>query len=186
MFFVNNVYGGREPYRVQEIQKDRPHDERPQKQFQDEDEEETRKKFLKASEKFYKKKLVVTISEIMSKKLLELDGRLSVKEAWEQIKKHEIKYFPIISGEGKLLGILSEREILRELQEGGKKTLRELASDHTLCAAPDTDIVEVIKVFSNQKIEAVPVVDSKEKVVGILTQNELFQTILKMGHLFPK
>ncbi len=186
MFFVNNVYGGKEPYRVQEIQKDRPDDERPRQQFQDEDEEEIRKKFLKASEKLYKKKAVLTISEIMSKKLIELEEALSVEEAWERIKDHEIKYFPLVNSEGKLLGMLTERDILRELRAGGKKTLKELVADRTLCADPDTAVAEAIQVFSDHKIEAVPVVDSKEKVVGILTQSELLQTMIKMTHIFPK
>ncbi|MBF5058686.1 HPP family protein [Candidatus Neptunochlamydia vexilliferae] len=186
MFFVNNVYGGREPYRVQPIERDRSKDDRPRQQFQDEDEEETRENFLKASKKLYKKKSVVTIAEIMSKKLVELEEGLSLKEAWERIKGHKIKHFPLVNSEGKLLGMLTEGEILRELQEGGKKTLKELVSEHTLCADPETEVSEAIQVFTDHSIEAVPVVDAKEKVVGILTQNELLQTMIKMTHIFPK
>lgn len=184
MFFVNNVYRGRQPYRVQEIQKDKQDDRRgSQQHFQNEDEAEAHEKFLKATEKFYKKKSVATASEIMNKQLVTLSDSLSVEEAWEQIKNHEIKHYPIIGAEGKLLGLLSEGEILRHLQVGETKKLSEITNAETLCADPETELAEILEVFSNEKIEAVPIVDKKAKVVGILTQSDLIQTMIKVTNL---
>lgn len=184
VFFVNNVYGGRYPYRVQEIQKDKEDNQNgPGHQFNDEDEEEIRAKFLKAQEKFYKKRAIATAQEIMNKQLVTLSEKLSVEEAWEQIKHHEIKHYPIIGEEGKLLGLLSEGEILRELQRGTEKKLCEMIDTETLCADPETELSDILEVFSHEKIEAVPIVDHKEKVIGILTQNDLIQTMIKIAHL---
>jgi CBS-domain-containing membrane protein len=187
MFFVNNVYRGRQPYRVQEIQKDKQEDKRDsQQRFQNQDEAEAHEKFLKATEKFYKKKWVATAREIMNKQLVTLSDALSVEEAWEQIKNHDIKYYPIIGAEGKLLGLLSQGEILRHLHEGKKKKLHEITSAETLCADPETELAEILEVFSKEKIEAVPIIDKKAKVVGILTQNDLIQTMIKITNLKPR
>jgi len=185
VFFVNNVYGGREPYRVSEIQKDKPSDQDSKGQFfcQDDDETDSQQKFLKASEKLYKKKSVVVASEIMNKRIMQLEGELSVSHAWEKIKSHEIKYFPIVGEEGKLLGMLSESDILKVMQEDSSKKLKELTKEHTLCAEPGTDLKDIIKVFSDEAVEAVPVMNDKHEVVGILTQNELLQTMLKISSL---
>ncbi|MCB1106754.1 MAG: CBS domain-containing protein [Chlamydiia bacterium] len=181
MFFVNNVYGAREPYRVQEIQKDKK-DDQGGKGFQGEG-EHAHEKILKASEELYKKKSVVLASEIMSKQLIHLKGELSVSEAWDKIKGHTIKHFPILSEEGKLLGILSEKDILRGLQESKGKKLKEMTASKTLCADPDTELGEIMKVFSDHTVEAIPVVDKAHQVVGMLTQNDLLQTMLKITHL---
>lgn len=185
MFFVNNIYRGRQPYRIQEIQKDRQEDKREgsQQRFQNKDEAEAHEKFLKASEKFYKEKSVATAREVMNKQLVTLSDTLSVEEAWEQIKNHDIKHYPIIGVEGKLLGLLSEGEILRHLQKGKKKKLHEITKAETLCADPETELAEILDVFSNEKIEAVPIVDKKTKVIGILTQNDLIQTMIKITNL---
>ncbi|MCP5506555.1 MAG: CBS domain-containing protein [Chlamydiales bacterium] len=184
VFFVNNVYGGRQPYRVQEIQKDKQDDQSgPGHQFNDEDEAEIHAKFLKAQEKFYKKRAVATAQEIMNKRLITLKDDLSLKEAWEQIKNHDIKHYPIIGAEGKLLGLLSEGEILRQLQMGTQKKLSEIIDTETLCADPETELADILSVFSNEKVEAVPIVDKTEKVVGILTQNDLIQTMIKITGL---
>lgn len=184
VFFVNNVYGGRQPYRIQEIQKDKQDDQgSPGHQFNDEDEAEIHAKFLKAQEKFYKKRAVATAQEIMNKNLVTLKGNLSAEEAWEQIKNHDIKHYPIIGAEGKLLGLLSEGEILRQLQLGVGKKLSEMIDTETLCADPETELIDILSVFSREKVEAVPIVDKKEKVVGILTQNDLIQTMIKITNL---
>lgn len=186
VFFVNNVYSGRQPYRVQEIQKDKQDDQSgPGHHFNDEDEAEIHAKFLKAQEKFYKKRAVATAQEIMNKQLITLREDLSVEEAWELIKNHEIKHYPIIGAEGKLLGLLSEGEILRQLQIGKGKKLKEITGAETLCADPETELSDILDVFSAEKIEAVPIVDKKEKIVGILTQNDLIQTMIKITNFRP-
>ena len=61
-----------------------------------------------------------------------------------------------------------------------------MISEMTLCAEPETELREVMQVFSQQKLEVLPVVDDKQKVVGILTQNDLLQTILKISELEEK
>lgn len=182
-FFVNNIYGDRQPYRVQEVQKDKPDDQGSKGQYFGQNQEDPHQKFLKASEELYKKKSVVLASEIMNKQMMHLEGELSATEAWEKIKHHEIKYFPILSEEGKLLGMLSERDILKGMQEGGRKKLKDLTAEQTLCAEPETELADIMKVFSDQAVEVVPVIDKKHNVVGILTQNELLQTMLKISNL---
>lgn len=183
MFFVNNIYGGRERYKVQEIQEERSDDQGSKGQQFGQGDEHAHEKFLKASEKLYKKKSVILASEIMNQQLIQLEGHLSVDEAWKKIKNHEIKYFPVIGEKGKLLGMLSEREILMGVQEGKGKKLKDMTAKDTLCAEPETELLEILQVFRDQNVEAVPVVDKEERVVGILTQGELLQTMLKITNM---
>lgn len=183
MFFVNNVYGGKEPYRVNEAQKSRSDD---QSSFQHQfggDEEEAQEKFRKASEKLSKKKAVVSATEIMNKELLHLEENLSIEEAIRRVKNHQIKYFPIVNEEGKLMGMLSEFDLLHAREKGGQKKLKEITKAETLCAEPDTELGEIMHVFNDQAIEAVPVVNQSQHVVGMLTKNELLETILKITKL---
>jgi len=187
VFFVSNVTGVRSPYRVTEVQRDREagDEQSPEHQFGDESEAEHHEKFLKASEKLYKKKSVILASQIMSEKLVSLDQDLSLEDAWEKIKGYEIEHFPIITEEGKLVGLLSERELLRQMKESEKKTLKEIVSNTTLCADPKTNIQDVIKVFFDENVEAVPIVDKHHRVVGVLSRNDLLKTMLKVSHIRP-
>lgn len=186
MFYITNISSIRAPYQVEEIGKDKKDQEQSRQQFGDESEAESHEKFLKASEKLYKKRDVMVAGEIMNKKILPLHENLSLEEAWGLVKEHQFEHFPIVSSEGKLIGLLSENEILRKIQaEEGKKSLKEVISKETLCADSETDLQEVIKVFFNENVEAVPIVDAQHKVLGVLSRNDLFQTILKVSHLKP-
>jgi len=187
MFYIRNNSKVQQPYRVDAIEKDRQggRERSLNQQFSQEDPSSHHEKFLKASEKLLQKKTVILVSKMMDRELVTLRDNLSVEEAWEEIKHHKIQYFPIVDVEGKLLGILSEREILREIQGKPKRTLQELTADRTLCADPHTELSEVIQVFSEHKLEVLPVVDKEQKIIGILTQNELLQTMLKIVKLLP-
>ncbi|NGX50488.1 MAG: Inosine-5'-monophosphate dehydrogenase [Chlamydiae bacterium] len=187
MFYIRNNTKVQQPYRVDAIEKDRRggQERSLNQQFSQEDPSSHHEKFLKASKKLLQKKTVILISEMMDRQLVTLRDNLSLEEAWEEIKNHKIQYFPIVDVEGKLLGILSEREILREIQGKKQRTLRELTADRTLCAEPHTELSEVIQVFSVHKLEVLPVVDKERKVVGLLTQNELLHTMLKISKLLP-
>lgn len=185
MFYITNRTGIHHPYRVEEINKDKK-DQQPQHQFEGESEEEHREKFLKASKKLYEQRYVMVARQIMNENILLLNEDLSLDEAWELIRKHKIEYFPIISANGKLVGLLSERKILREIKESqGKKSLKDIMAGHTLCADSETDLQEVMQVFFKENIEAVPVINADQTVIGILSRTDLLKTMLKVSQIKP-
>ncbi|WP_420422601.1 HPP family protein [Simkania sp.] len=187
MFYITNTSSARSPYRVEPIDKDRREQQRqPGQQFGGESDAEKHEKFLKASEKLYKQRSVIVAGEIMNKKILPLHENLSLEEAWKLVKDHQFEHFPIVSSEGKLVGLLSEKEILRKIQaKEGSKSLKELVSKETLCADESTNLNEVIQVFFDENLDAVPIIDDEHKVLGILSKNELLQTMIKVSHLRP-
>ena len=73
--------------------------------------------------------------------------------------------------------------IMMCIQHGKEKKLSEVVNTETLCADPETELSDILAVFSTEKVKAVPIVNQKEKVVGILTQNDLIQTMIKITHL---
>ena len=187
MFYITNTSQVSSPYRVEEIDKDRRDEQgQPGQQFGGQSDAEKHEKYLKASEKLYKQRSVIVAGEIMNKKILPLHENLSIDEAWKLVKDHQIEHFPIVSSEGKLVGLLSEREILRKIEaKEGKKSLKEVVSKETLCAEESANLHDVIQVFFDENLEAVPVVDEDQKVLGILSKNELLQTMMKVSHLRP-
>lgn len=185
MFYITRVSGIREPYRVEPLNKDRQSGEEqtPHHSFDQEEESQHHEKILKADEKLYKKKSVMQASQIMNRQLLILNEHLSVDEAWKKVKHHEVQYFPVINQEGKLLGMLSERDLLRELEGKKERKLKDIMANRTLCAEVNTKLSELVQVFSEKSLEAVPVIDETHQVVGILTQSDLLQTIIKVSNL---
>jgi CBS domain-containing protein len=190
-FFVSDIGGERYPYRPDIVQpsekagKDKKEKNSSEHRFLREEEEEHRRKFFEASEKLYKKKSVMLASQIMNEKLFLLEEGLTIKKAWELIKDKEIEHFPVVAKSGKLVGLLSEKDILKGIQKEPDKVLKEIISQSTLCADPKTPLQEIMRVFSEQEIDAVPVIDENHRVIGILSRKDLLNTILKVSALRP-
>ena len=62
--------------------------------------------------------------------------------------------------------------------------MKEIASDimekYVVTASPDTPIYDLVRLFVNNKISAIPVVDDEEKLIGIVTDGDLLYKKVKL------
>ena len=57
------------------------------------------------------------ISEVMSKPLITINQNSSIKEATDLMQQNNIRRLPIVDNKGKLVGIITAKDILRSLME---------------------------------------------------------------------
>lgn len=106
----------------------------------------------------------------------------TIGEALVLMFEHDIRHLPVVS-HGKIVGMLSDRDIRQLLgkasiaaqhREEERRQLRlpvtEIMATHLYTVATATPIAEGIQLMVEHKIGAVPVVDSKEQVVGIFSE----------------
>jgi CBS domain-containing protein len=89
---------------------------------------------------------------------------------------------PIIDGNNKLLGIVSEFDLLSALRKG--KSLNEVKAGEIMTANPvsvtqDTNVMTLIDVLQNNHLIRVPVVDSTGKLIGIVARRDLLRGYLQ-------
>lgn len=84
---------------------------------------------------------------------------------------------PVVDGEGKVVAMITDRDIcMAALMEG--KRLSEmpvsLGSSHGVVKVRDHDSVEVAEaIMQEHQIRRVPVVDAQDRLVGVLSMNDL-------------
>jgi CBS domain-containing protein len=88
---------------------------------------------------------------------------------------------PIIDGQKRLLGIVSEFDLLAALRKG--KKLKEVTAGEIMTANPvsvtqDTKVMTLIDVLQNNHLIRVPVVDSTGKLIGIVARRDLLRGYL--------
>lgn len=88
---------------------------------------------------------------------------------------------PIIDGANKLLGIVSEFDLLAALRKG--KKLQDVNAGEIMTANPvsvtqDTNVMTLIDVLQNNHLIRVPVVDSTGKLIGIVARRDLVRGYL--------
>jgi CBS domain-containing protein len=100
---------------------------------------------------------------------------------------------PVVDPENRVIGMLSERELLRHLlshylpRAGGalplpppatvKRTVRDIMTRQVLCVAPEQPLAEVAALMLNKDVERVPVVRNGQ-LVGFLTRGDIVRKLI--------
>ncbi|MCK4935184.1 MAG: CBS domain-containing protein [Simkaniaceae bacterium] len=148
----------------------------------DKDEEENQKyKVLKDAKK--KKKTALIAKEIMNKSDITLPPEMSLEDAKKLIAGKSVWHIPVLSREGILMGLITDRELHAANNSKEKKTVRDIMATTVLCASPEAEVKSIAEVFFEQKIGAIPIVDSNSKFMGILTPSDVLRTIVKITSL---
>ena len=89
---------------------------------------------------------------------------------------------PIVDDHSKLVGIVSEFDLLAALRKG--KKLEDVTAGDILTANPvsvtkDTDVMTLVDVLQNNHLIRVPVVDNKGSLIGIVARRDLLRGYLQ-------
>lgn len=116
--------------------------------------------------------------EVMSKTLQFLEQDKSIEEALKIFKSKSVHHLPITKN-GVLKGLVSDRDVLWmerfDLTEHSK--LSQFMSKTVLCCEEDTPIDHLAKVMVEEHISALPVIDKKAHLVGIVTHHDILRWI---------
>jgi len=119
------------------------------------------------------------LKDIMVKNVITVNPNATVKHAAKLMNQHNIGCL-IVVGKGKVVGILTERDILRKIVETSKnpeKTkVSEIMSSKLLVAAPNMDVVDAAKMMLQRKIKKLPIVTNK-KLVGLVSLTDIVRTV---------
>jgi len=119
------------------------------------------------------------LKDIMVKDVITVNPNATVKDATKLMNKHNIGCL-IVVGKGKVVGIVTERDILRKIVEASKnpeKTkVSEIMSTKLLVAAPNMDVVDAAKMMLQRKIKKLPIVTNK-KLVGLVSLTDIARTV---------
>ncbi len=128
----------------------------------------------------------------MSKQVITIDANDSMNDAIKLLKKHDIKMLPVMK-KGKLVGIVTDRdlksasasnaislEMLELLYLISKIKIKDIMTKKPITVPLDYTIEETAEVLLKHKISGVPVIDHFGDIVGTITQNDIFRTIISL------
>jgi IMP dehydrogenase len=104
-----------------------------------------------------------------------LDEQATVGEARRLMTENKIGGIPIVDKGGKLVGIVTNRDL--RFEKNMQRGVTEIMTTEQLITAPKgTDLKQAEKILEKYKIEKLPVIDKSGKLVGLIT----FKDILKV------
>lgn len=103
-----------------------------------------------------------------------LNVAASVGDALRLMKENKIGGIPIIDGGGKLVGILTNRD-LRFEEDLNRKVSEVMTKDHLITAPEGTSLDEAQIILKKHKIEKLPVVTKKGILKGLITFRDMLK-----------
>ncbi len=115
------------------------------------------------------------ISEVMTRSVETVSPVQTAKEAASFMLRAEAGSIPVCEND-RVIGMITDRDIaVRGVAEGlgPDARVRDLMSEGIICAHEDDDLDEVARRMSNEQVRRLPVLDSNERLVGIVSLGDL-------------
>lgn len=135
-------------------------------------------------------KPVVLANEIMSSPVDVLPPSASIAVALTIFHDKGFRHLPVVSPERGLVGILSDRDVLRYMSgitsTYNKTTAHDatgmvsaLMTSNVLSATSDTDVRYIARLFVENRIGAMPVVLENGNLTGIITRSNILDAVMR-------
>ena len=157
--------------------------------------------YAHATERFAR---AVSAKDIMVKQVIYSLPDMSLTEVAEILANNEISGLPVLDGNRKVLGVISEKDILSQLgfkdrmnfmgivskclQAGGCISLpvrtpaaKEIMSAPAVTVSTDTPLLEISRLLAEKRINRLPVTDPEGRLLGILARSDIVNATLRSG-----
>lgn len=119
------------------------------------------------------------ISELMTRDPITVASDATASTAAKIMRDHDLGSLPVVN-EGRLVGFITDRDIIiRCVANDGDCSTRpisEVMSPEIFCCHGDQTPQEVMEMMAIQQVRRMPVVDAKERLVGIVSIGKLAET----------
>ncbi len=143
----------------------------------------------------------LTCEDIMSTDVVTIHFDTPLEEGWQLLRKHKISGIPVVDNFDRLIGILSVADYLRQMDETSAAGLAirlqgllrrtpgessdkaevvgQIMSHKVHSATTDTPVAELVHSIVEKNLHHIPIVDSKLKVLGIVTLTDTVAALYK-------
>lgn len=120
--------------------------------------------------------------DVMSIDLVTISQDATVEEAIREIVAHGISGAPVVDDQGRLVGIISEFQLLEAIYTPEVKTrhVRDFMTREVLTVAEDTILSDAANLMIIHRIRRLPVLRDGE-IVGVIARRDLLRYIIEAG-----
>ena len=123
-----------------------------------------------------------TVGQFMSTDLFTVSPDDLIDLAASVMDWQHIRHVPVEDQEGRLVGLVTHRGLLRTMIKNTKvTTVREIMVPNPVTVSPSTSSLEAIEIMRNNRVGCLPVVEDGQ-LVGIVTSYDFLEATAKLFH----
>ena len=136
----------------------------------------------------------VTAREIMTRDVVRVQVDTPLQEAAELLAQRGISGAPVVNDEGRVVGVISEKDFLRGLAPGvssfmgvvadclregcqalalRERKVADLMTSPAITVMEETPVLEIARIFNEKDINRAPVLDSQGRLAGLVSRGDL-------------
>ncbi|MEU5208638.1 CBS domain-containing protein [Streptomyces sp. NPDC020742] len=139
-----------------------------------------------------------TVSEVMTQTVVAIGQDAGFKDIVETMEQWKVSALPVLAGEGRVIGVVSEADLLlkeefretdpdrREqlqrsdaVRRAGALTAGELMSTPALTVHAGDTLAQAARTMARQSVKRLPVVDGQGLLQGIVSRSDLLKVFLR-------
>ena len=135
----------------------------------------------------------IKVQQCMTHPAMTVTTTTSVRLAQRVMRDYHIRHLPVVK-DNQLVGILSSGDVRRASPSHATSLsvweihalweqieVGDVMTRNVIAVAPEAPILEAIRLMYEHRFNSLPVVDIKGRVVGILTEVDVFLLLLQQG-----
>ena len=137
------------------------------------------------------------ISEWMTKEVITVEPETSMMRASKLLKDKNIRRLPVVDAERRIVGIVTDRDI-KEASPSKATTLdvhevyyllseikvKDIMTPNPVTIAPEDTVERAAVLMLERRVEGLPVVDGQDRVVGIVTESDIFKVLIAITGVY--
>ena len=133
------------------------------------------------------------VRDRMSSPAVTVRANTPFQDALKLMRDHQCRRLPVVNKQGKLVGIVSERDLLHAAPSSAtslsiwevqylltKIQIKEIMTKDVITTHPGAPIQDAARLMVASKIGGLPVVDEHNGIVGVITETDIFRTFVEM------
>ncbi|MCX5613215.1 MULTISPECIES: CBS domain-containing protein [unclassified Streptomyces] len=136
-----------------------------------------------------------TVSDVMTQTAVAIGREASYKEIVELMHQWKVSALPVLEGEGRVVGVVSEADLLpkeefrrndprlpeqlEEASKAGAVLAEELMSSPAVTVHPDATIAEAARIMARKGVKRLPVVNAIGLLEGVVSRSDLLKVFLR-------
>ncbi|CAL9650137.1 CBS domain-containing protein [Streptomyces sp. enrichment culture] len=133
-----------------------------------------------------------TVSDVMTHTVVAVGSKASFKEIVELLAQWKVSALPVLAGEGRVVGVVSEADLLakeefRDTERGdlaerikaSALTAGDLMSTPAVTVHADATVAEAARIMARRHVKRLPVVDGVGLLQGVVSRSDLLKVFLR-------
>ncbi|WP_326632961.1 CBS domain-containing protein [Streptomyces sp. NBC_01744] len=139
-----------------------------------------------------------TVDDVMTKTVVTVTPDAQFKEIAAAMERWKVTAVPVIEGEGRVVGVVSEADLLPkeefheqspgmiedmrrlgDIAKAGSVQAKDLMTSPAVTVKPDAPLPQAARLMADQQVKRLPVVDADGSLKGIVSRADLLKVFLR-------